>query len=173
MADMKISELDAVTTVDDTDEYVLARAGESKKITGANLKAAGASTVTVPVTALQMATFHTVPVELVAAPGPGFALVVIACTAFFTNGATVYDFPLSTTSLLLNYETAEESTAAQVEGAEVILNAASRGVLVLTPAAAGSTDWEGAGLEIVTTGSDPSQGDGTLLVAVTYATVEV
>ena len=39
MADTKISGLAAVTTVSDTDEYVLARSGASKKITGANLKA--------------------------------------------------------------------------------------------------------------------------------------
>ena len=39
MADAKISALAAVTTVEDTDEYVLARAGASKKITGADLKA--------------------------------------------------------------------------------------------------------------------------------------
>ncbi len=39
MPDAKISALTAVTTVDDTDEYVLARTGASKKITGANLKA--------------------------------------------------------------------------------------------------------------------------------------
>ena len=42
MADQKISELAAVTTVDDLDEYVLNRAGASKKISGANLKAAAA-----------------------------------------------------------------------------------------------------------------------------------
>jgi hypothetical protein len=45
MADTKISALPAVTTVADTDEYVLARAGGTKKITGANLKA---GTATVP-----------------------------------------------------------------------------------------------------------------------------
>ncbi len=39
MPDAKISALAAVTTVDDADEYVLARVGASKKITGANLKA--------------------------------------------------------------------------------------------------------------------------------------
>jgi hypothetical protein len=39
MADSKISALAAVTTVDDTDEYVVARTGATKKITGANLKA--------------------------------------------------------------------------------------------------------------------------------------
>lgn len=38
MADKKISELDAVTDVQDTDEYVLARSGASKKITGADLR---------------------------------------------------------------------------------------------------------------------------------------
>jgi hypothetical protein len=38
MADTKISNLAAVTTVDDTDAYVVARSGASKKITGANLK---------------------------------------------------------------------------------------------------------------------------------------
>jgi hypothetical protein len=45
MADTKISALPAVTTVADTDEYVLARSGGTKKITGANLKA---GTATVP-----------------------------------------------------------------------------------------------------------------------------
>jgi hypothetical protein len=40
MADQKISGLAPVTDVADTDEYVIARAGASKKITGANLKAA-------------------------------------------------------------------------------------------------------------------------------------
>lgn len=35
----KVSDLVAVTTVEDTDVYMTARAGESKKITGANLKA--------------------------------------------------------------------------------------------------------------------------------------
>jgi hypothetical protein len=44
MADTKISNLPAVTTVADTDEYVLARSGGTKKITGANLKAGTAST---------------------------------------------------------------------------------------------------------------------------------
>ena len=39
MADSKISALAAVTDVLSTDEYVLARAGATKKITGANLKA--------------------------------------------------------------------------------------------------------------------------------------
>lgn len=39
MTDRKISELVAVTTVEDTDEYVVARAGASNKITGADLKA--------------------------------------------------------------------------------------------------------------------------------------
>lgn len=39
MADTKISALAATTTVGDTDEYVVAVAGASKKITGANLKA--------------------------------------------------------------------------------------------------------------------------------------
>ena len=39
MSDSKISDLAAVTTVEDTDEYVVARAGASKKITGADLKA--------------------------------------------------------------------------------------------------------------------------------------
>ena len=38
MADTKISGLAAVTDVQDTDEYVIARAGGSRKITGANLK---------------------------------------------------------------------------------------------------------------------------------------
>jgi hypothetical protein len=44
LADTKISNLPAVTTVDDTDEYVVARSGGTKKITGANLKAGTAST---------------------------------------------------------------------------------------------------------------------------------
>src|SRR5215471_8994203 len=39
MTDSKISALAAVTDVQTTDEYVVARAGASKKITGANLKA--------------------------------------------------------------------------------------------------------------------------------------
>src|SRR5262245_58277523 len=39
MADTKISALPAVTNVDDTDEYVLARTGGTRQITGANLKA--------------------------------------------------------------------------------------------------------------------------------------
>lgn len=39
MADTKISDLAAVTDVQDTDEYVLARAGANKKIDGADLKA--------------------------------------------------------------------------------------------------------------------------------------
>jgi hypothetical protein len=39
MADTKISALPAVTTVGNTDEYAVAVAGASKKITGANLKA--------------------------------------------------------------------------------------------------------------------------------------
>jgi hypothetical protein len=38
LADKKISELDAVTDVQATDEFVLARGGASKKITGANLE---------------------------------------------------------------------------------------------------------------------------------------
>ena len=38
MADTKISALPAVTDVQDSDEYVLARSGGTKKITGANLK---------------------------------------------------------------------------------------------------------------------------------------
>lgn len=40
MANSKISALTATTTVGDTDEYVVAVAGATKKITGANLKAA-------------------------------------------------------------------------------------------------------------------------------------
>lgn len=40
MADAKISGLTATTTVGDTDEYVVAIGGATKKITGANLKAA-------------------------------------------------------------------------------------------------------------------------------------
>jgi hypothetical protein len=40
MADQKISGLAPVTDVADTDEYAVARAGATKKITGANLKAA-------------------------------------------------------------------------------------------------------------------------------------
>ena len=43
MADTKISALPAVTDVQDADAYVLARAGATQKITGANLKAAVAS----------------------------------------------------------------------------------------------------------------------------------
>src|SRR5437763_6280023 len=39
MADTKISVLTAATTLADTDELVIASAGASKKITGANLKA--------------------------------------------------------------------------------------------------------------------------------------
>lgn len=45
MANQKISELAAVTDLLTTDEYVLARAGSSKKITGANLKAGVLSSV--------------------------------------------------------------------------------------------------------------------------------
>lgn len=46
MADSKISDLAAVSSFLDTDEFVLASAGASKKITGANLKASiGAPTV--------------------------------------------------------------------------------------------------------------------------------
>lgn len=40
MADSKISGLSAVTTIGDTDEYVVAVGGATKKITGANVKAA-------------------------------------------------------------------------------------------------------------------------------------
>lgn len=40
MSNKKLSSLDAVTTVDDADEFYVARSGEQKKITGANLKAA-------------------------------------------------------------------------------------------------------------------------------------
>jgi hypothetical protein len=46
MADSKISDLAAVTDLQDTDELVLARAGASKKIDGVDLKSqilAGAS----------------------------------------------------------------------------------------------------------------------------------
>lgn len=42
MTDLKISQLAAVTDVQDTDELVLARVGATKKITGQNLKAASA-----------------------------------------------------------------------------------------------------------------------------------
>lgn len=37
MADQKISELTAVTTLNDTDEFVLARSGTTRKITKADL----------------------------------------------------------------------------------------------------------------------------------------
>jgi hypothetical protein len=43
MADQKISDLAAVTDVQDTDVYPLARSGATKKITGANLKAGAAA----------------------------------------------------------------------------------------------------------------------------------
>jgi len=171
VADQKISELDPVTTVDDTDAFVLARAGESKKITGANLKAAGATTTVVPLTAIDLATLQSSPVELVAPPGSGFALVLISCTAIFTNGSTVYDFAGSTDAFI-NYVTVEETSIARCGTIDTTLNAAFPGVLGFTPLNGGSTDAENAGLEIVAT-DDPSQGDGTLLVAVTYTTVEV
>ena len=45
MADTKISNLAAVTDVQDTDEFVLARAGESKKIDGVDLRAEIGGTV--------------------------------------------------------------------------------------------------------------------------------
>ena len=40
MADRKISQLDAVSDLQDTDEFVLARAGDTNKFTGADLKLA-------------------------------------------------------------------------------------------------------------------------------------
>lgn len=62
MADKKISELAAVTTVADTDEYVLERSGASKKITGANLKseAGGSQTVRIETVEIGFADFSIV-----------------------------------------------------------------------------------------------------------------
>jgi hypothetical protein len=64
MADTKISNLPAVTTVDDTDEYVLARSGGTKKITGANLKAGTAASASGAAGGVLSGTY----------PNPGFAV---------------------------------------------------------------------------------------------------
>lgn len=92
MTDRKISELVAVTSVDDADEFVLARSGSSNKVTAANMGLGGGGavlTVTVPLDNDQILALPGTDVELIAAPG--LAKMIVPITAYLvTDFAVAY-----------------------------------------------------------------------------------
>lgn len=85
MADTKISALTAATTLADTDELVLASAGASKKITGANLKASIPGTGG-GVTELSYVEFSSA--VSITATAEGSANTVVTAAALTVSGST-------------------------------------------------------------------------------------
>ena len=56
MADEKISALGSGSPIQDTDEFVLARSGDNKKVTGANIRTYGATPISIAIGAVATAT---------------------------------------------------------------------------------------------------------------------
>ena len=179
MANKSVPQLDAVTTLADSDLLHVVVSNVDKKITKANLAASilGTSTSpvvyssTVTVNSAAILTSNTTPVLLIAAAGAGKAIVVLPST---TITGTFVKTPYATyTSLDIYTDTA---TDVQYVFSNFLNFSGTRTSFGSQQAATSAADTQiiaNKGIYLMTRTGDPTAGDGTLTINLQYIIIDL
>lgn len=102
MADQRISDLNAATSIADADLLTIVQSGTNKKITNLVYRTSlGYLQKKVTVSSAQLLTLGTVPVELIAAPGANKYLNIIKTALSYKYNSVAYNFALNNNLLFL------------------------------------------------------------------------
>ena len=93
MADTKISNLNAATSIADADLLTIVQSGSNKKITGETFRnVLGYIQKKVTVSSAQLLTLGSVPVTIIAAPGANKYLNILSICVSYNYNSVAYDF---------------------------------------------------------------------------------
>jgi hypothetical protein len=174
MADTKISDLNAATSIADADLLTIVQSGSNKKITGETFRSVmGYIQKKVTVSSAQLLTLGTVPFTIIAAPGANKYLAIHSVYVSYNFGTTAYDY-------------------SSIESPYFYFNANGAGFIIEYSVMNGGADfiaklldenngtprlqycYSNRALTLGTiAGTDPSQGDGDLDVVVYYSIEDV
>lgn len=125
----------------------------------------------ITITAAQLATIHTTPIQVIAAPGVGFYIQVQHCTLKYIFGTVPYGSFGSPGAWTMTYEPSALSTAASIS-ASTFIQGSSNGLGFMTQTgintAAYTTAIDNSGVYLTCTANPASLGDGTLVVELWY-----
>lgn len=173
MADVKISELTEASTLDGTEDFVLVQGGTTKRLDAANIFSdmETVKTIKVTVSSANIKTFNT-PFPVIAAPGAGKFIDVLAVKFNLRDGTVAYD-----TNTNLQMFLGTPSTVAVTNSISTFLAATSSFAKPALPALTAVTtiksNFENQALNLYTSGGNPATGDGVLDVYITYQIVNL
>ena len=171
MADVKISALTSAGTITGTEIVPVVSGGVTKRTTTQNIAELAVKTVKVTVSSADIKTFNT-PFAVIAAPGSGKFIDVLAVKFRLRDGTVAYD-----TNTNLQMFLGTPSTVAVTNSISTFLAATSSfakpAMPVLTAVSTTQSNFENQALNLYTSGGNPATGDGVLDVYITYQIVNL
>lgn len=179
MANKSVPQLDAITTLSDSDLVHIVASNVDKKMTVANLRTAllGSSSTpvmysdTITINSAAILTSHATPILLAAAAGAGKGIVVLPSTTITSKyGTATY---ASHTSMQIYTDTASDP---QILFNTVLNNTATRTTMGAIQAATSAGDTQiiaNKGIYIKTNTGDPTTGDGSITVNIQYIIIDL
>ena len=125
--------------------------------------------IKVDISALQLATLFSVPVTLIPSPGPGFSIIPNTIVYRYTYGSVVYDFA---SSLYIYHGTKTPTTEnfASIGVADITAGSNKSGLIVRSMANVDAIA-ENKDIMLAAVTSNPTTGDGTLTIWITYTII--
>jgi len=171
MADQKISDLNAATSIADSDLLTIVQSGTNKKITGETFRTVlGFIQKKVTVSSAQLLTLGTVPVTLISAPGANKYILIHSISASYNYNSVAYDFS--------NLESPTFFWGANGAGFSIdytIMNGSADFIVKIIDSSTTTLSlYSNTALTFSTiVGTNPTQGDGDLDVVVYYSIEDV
>lgn len=179
MANKSVPQLDAITTLSDSDLVHIVASNVDKKMTVANLRTALLGTSTAPIVYSGTATINSVailasnttPILLIAAAGAGKGIVMLGSTTIkSTYGTATY---AANTTMDIYTDTA---TDIQLSFQTVLNNTLTRTTMGALQQGAAASDTQiiaNKGIYIMTRTGNPTTGDGTITVNYQYIIIDL
>ena len=180
MADVKISQLTEEINPTDAAEFEIAQGGQSFKVTKQNLLAAvrnTTQTVKVSLSSAQLKALNTSPIEIIVAPGANNIVDIIDAWFYYRYGTE--DFNYSDADFKFNYVGGTNiftlNGSAHLGGSSSVFRKLTGGQN-LAPNGSASVLFADGDINTaveVTTDSDATTGDGTVVLNVLYRITDV
>jgi hypothetical protein len=179
MANKSIPQLDAITSLADSDLVHIVASNVDKKMTVANLRIALLGTDTAPViysatltiNSAAILTSNATPIQLIASAGAGKAIVVLGSTTIKSIfGSIAY---ATNTNVDIYTDTATE---AQLFFQTLLNNTLTRttmGNIINAPAAANTQIIADKGIYFRTQTGNPTAGDGSITINIQYIIIDL
>lgn len=143
-----------------------------KAYVDAQVAVGGLTTATVDITSSEILNIFTTPKQIIAAPGAGKILQVVSLMAYYKFGTTAYS---ASASFAFKYDNAS-GAAVNISSLTMLDNAAD--ALIFPELATQTNDvlvtpYVNKNIIFTNTSANPTSGDGTLRIYVTYKTITV